>query len=77
MSEENTFTMMGIKTQWDDNTITVTELGFPHQATFDNNGRILSSSFGKEGESFLHHWFDRVKPTVDGLRAIDREYADA
>lgn len=77
MSDENTFTMMGIKTQWDDDTITITELGYPHRATLDNDGKILSSTFGGQGDSFLHHWFARVKPTIDGLRAIDREYADA
>ena len=77
MEAENTFTMMGVTTQWDDDTITITEVGYPHTAVLDDNGKILSSTFGVEGESFVHHWFDRVKPTVDGLRAIDREYADA
>ena len=77
MEAENTFTMMGVTTQWDDDTITITEVGYPHIAVLDDNGKILSSTFGVEGESFVRHWFDRVKPTVDGLRAIDREYADA
>ncbi|MBT1181902.1 hypothetical protein JS531_08050 [Bifidobacterium sp. CP2] len=77
MNTENSFTMMGITTQWDDDTITITEVGYPRTATLSNTGKILSSTFGPQGESFLHHWFDRVRPTVEGLRAIDREYADA
>lgn len=77
MNEENTFTMMGITTQWDNDTIVSSEDGYPRKAVLDNNGQILSSTFGVQGESFLHHWFERVKPTVDGLRAIDREYVNA
>ena len=77
MNAENTFTMMGITTQWDYDTIVISEDGYPRKAVLTNDGQILSSTFGAEGESFLHHWFERVKPTVDGLRAIDREYANA
>ena len=77
MNAENTFTMMGITTQWDDDTIVISEDGYPRKAVLNNNGQILSSTFGAEGESFLRHWFMRVKPTVDGLRSIDREYANA
>lgn len=77
MKDENSFTMMGVKTQWDDSGITVTELGYPHAAVLNYDGTIVSSTFGKDGDSFLHHWFERVRPTIEGLRAIDAEYADA
>lgn len=51
MPEDNVFIVDGIKTQWDDNTMVVSELGFDHTATLDNHGNILSSTFSKEGES--------------------------
>ncbi|MCH9276459.1 hypothetical protein JS533_009305 [Bifidobacterium amazonense] len=77
MPEDNVFIMDGIKTQWDDTTMVVSELGFDRTATLDDHGNILSSTFGKEGESFLHHWFSKMKPMIDDFRAIDREYANA
>ncbi|KAB8287720.1 hypothetical protein [Bifidobacterium avesanii] len=77
MPEENVFIMDGIKTQWDADTMVVSELGYDRTAMLDNNGNILSSTFGKDGDPFLHHWFDKMKPMIDDFRAIDREYADA
>ena len=77
MPEENVFIIDGIKTQWDDDTMFVSELGFDRTATVDDDGNILSSTFGKEGESFLHHWFGKMKPMIDDFRAIDREYTNA
>lgn len=40
MPEDNVFIVDGIKTQWDDNTMVVSELGFDHTATLDNHGKI-------------------------------------
>lgn len=77
MPEDNVFIIDGIKTQWDDHTMVVSELGYERTATLDDDGNILSSTFGKEGESFLHHWFSKMKPMIDDFRAIDREYANA
>ncbi|WEV59834.1 hypothetical protein OZX67_04705 [Bifidobacterium sp. ESL0728] len=77
MSEENVFIIDGIKTQWDDNSLRISEQGFDRTAVMDNQGNIVSSTFGKEGIPFLKHWFARVKPMIDDFRAIDREYAYA
>lgn len=76
-SVDNVFVQDGIKTEWDSNTITVTEIGFDHTATFDNEGNVLFSTFTDAGEPFLKKYFQKIVPMVNGLRAIDREYADA
>lgn len=76
-SENNVFVQDGIKTEWDSNTITVTEMGFDHTATFDNDGNVLSSTFTDAGKPFLKKYFQKIVPMVNGLRAIDREYANA
>lgn len=75
MSDENVFIIDGIKTQWDDDSLRISEQGFDRTAVMDNQGNIVSSTFGKEGIPFLKHWFVRVKPMIDDFRAIDREYA--
>ncbi|MBW3091219.1 hypothetical protein [Bifidobacterium miconisargentati] len=77
MPDENVFIMDGIKIQWDDDVMVITESGFDRTATLDNDGNILSSTFGKQGEPFLHHWFGKMKPMIDEFRSIDREYANA
>ncbi|MDF7663879.1 hypothetical protein PT282_04275 [Bifidobacterium sp. ESL0763] len=77
MSDENVFIIDGIKTQWDNDSLRISEQGFDRTALMDNHGNIVSSTFGKEGVSFLKHWFDRVKPMIDEFRSIDREYAQA
>lgn len=77
MPEENVFIMDGITTRWDDDVVVICEPDFGRTATLDNSGSILSSTFGQQGESFLRYWFARMKPMIDDLRAISREYANA
>lgn len=74
---DNVFIQDGIRTEWDDDTITITEIGFNRKATLDNEGNVLSSTFTDAGRSFLKRYFEKISPMVNGLRAIDREYASA
>lgn len=74
---DNVFVQDGIKTEWDDDTITITEVGFGRKATLDNEGNVLSSTFTDAGRPFLKRYFAKIAPMVNGLRAIDREYASA
>ncbi|RBP97633.1 hypothetical protein CRD60_05155 [Bifidobacterium aemilianum] len=74
---EHVFIQNGIRTEWDDDTITITEEGFPHTATLDNQGNILSSTFGKDGISFLNYYWGKIMPMITDLRNLDRQYANA
>lgn len=74
---DNVFVQDGIKTEWDDDTITITEIGFDRKATLDNEGNVVSSTFADAGKPFLKRYFKKILPMVNGLRAIDREYANA
>ncbi|WEV47540.1 hypothetical protein OZX62_04530 [Bifidobacterium sp. ESL0690] len=76
MSDENVFIIDGIKMQWDDDSLRIFEQGFDRTAVMDNQGNILSSTFGEEGVPFLCHWFARVKPMIDDFRSIEKEYAN-
>ena len=74
---DNVFIQDGIKTEWDDDTVTITEIGFARKATLDNEGNVVSSTFTDAGKPFLRRYFEKILPMVNGLRAIDREYANA
>lgn len=76
-NEQNSFVVNGIETRWDDQTITIREIGFRHKAVIDSSGNILYSTFGKSGEDFVKGYYRKVRPVVDRMRAIDKEYADA
>lgn len=75
-NDQNSFVVNGFETRWDDQTITIRELGFRHKAVFDSSGNMLSSTFGERGEKFVKDYYQKVRPVVDRMRAIDKEYMD-
>lgn len=76
-NDQNSFVINGFETRWDDQTIIIKELGFRHKTAFDSSGNMLSSTFGEHGKKFVKDYYQKVRPVVDRMRAIDKEYAES